>query len=399
MGSTTSGGGLLANLQRQLAQGRSDEEILADLTAGGLSRPSAERFLQRARTGGTGTASASPTPPVLPPPVPPPSVLPPPVPSVPQAASLDAPPPLPGEAPTYSEPPLPLPPAPEPEAPAPNRAWIGVIGGAITLTLGLAAVAWALQQERVRIRLPIFIVLTGGAWLLQATRNAVDRRPATWLLPAAAAVPPLLAFLVVLVTVAAGRPRPAQTPDADLSAAAVTSAAPTRPSGRRTTRPPTRDETIARSVETLEGQRRGDPCDAAYALARVGAREQVPILEHHLVEATAVLQKICLAHSIAQLGAGETVLPHYLEWSGSENDQLRHHAIVGFGHVGSNAASEAMPVLEHIVANGATAARRYTVVTTLGRLGPTARPLLQTLTRDDDPQVSAAAQRALDTLR
>jgi hypothetical protein len=58
-----------------------------------------------------------------------------------------------------------------------------------------------------------------------------------------------------------------------------------------------------------------------------------------------------------------------------------------------------MPVLEQIVANGATAARRFTIVKTLGRLGPASRPLLQTLARDDDPQVQAAAQGALDTLR
>ena len=44
MASTPSGGGLLANVQRQLAQGRSDEEILAGLTAGGLSLTSATRF-------------------------------------------------------------------------------------------------------------------------------------------------------------------------------------------------------------------------------------------------------------------------------------------------------------------------------------------------------------------
>jgi hypothetical protein len=398
MGANTSGGGLLDNVRRQLAQGRSDEAILADLIAGGLSRPSAERFLQRA---GGGSASAA-----VPPPVPV-VALPPPVPVFAPAA-IDAPPPLPGEAPDGAPPPLPTeapffaspdpsPPTPEPMTTAPNRAWIGVIGGAVTLTFGLATVAWALSQDRnVRLRLPLVIVVTGGGWLLQATRAAVDRRqPATWLLPGLAMVPPLLAFVVVLGTLAVGRPRAADTAAIDPAATVDTAAAP----ARRTTRPPTREETIAHSVDTLEGQRAGDPCDAAYALARVGAREQAPILDRHLSEATTAFRKICLAHSLAQLGEGDAMMAHYLDWIAGEDDQLRHHAIVGFGHVGPRAAADAMPVLEQIVAGGTTAARRFTIVKTLARLGPTSRPLLETLARDDDPQVQAAAQTTLDTLR
>lgn len=379
MGANTTGGGLLDNVRRQLAQGRSHDAILADLMAGGLSRPSAERFLQRA---GGGSAMAA-TPPPLP-----------------TAAPVIAPAPLAGAEPSVALPNEP-PAAPEPTTPAPNRAWIGVIGGALTLTLGLAAVAWALSQERnVRLRLPLVIVVAGASWLLQATRSAVDRRqPATWLLPGLATIPPVLAFVVVLGTLAVGRPR-AVGPAATDPAAVVDAPAPSpRPPGRRTTRPPTREETIAQSVETLEGQRAGDACDAAYALARVDAREQAPILERRLSAATTAFHKICLAHSLARLGEGTAMMAHYLEWSGGDDDQLRHHAIVGFGHVGPTAAPDAMPVLEQIVANGATAARRFTIVKTLGRLGPASRPLLQTLARDDDPQVQAAAQGALDTLR
>jgi hypothetical protein len=400
MGSNTAGVGLLAKLQHQLALGRSDEDSLADLTAGGLSRQSAERFLERARTGSTGAAPARPMPaPPRPSPVVPPT-LPPPVPGLTHAASFDAPPPLPGEAPTYTAPPLPLPPAPAPEAPASNRAWIGVIGGAVTLTLGLAAVAWALSQDRnVRIRLPLFIVITGGGWMLQAVRSAVDRRPATWLVPAIAAVPPLLAVVVVLGTLAAGRPRASEPADADPAAVATGSAGAARPSGRRTTRPPTREERIAESVETLDGQRQGDRCHAAYTLARVAAREQVPILEHHLSTATETPHKVCLAYALVLLGEGDAMLSHYLEWSRAEDDQLRHHGIVGFGHVGPSAASDALPVLEAAIASGSTPTRRFTVVRALARLGLPARPLLQTLARDDDPEVRAEAQKTLTWLR
>jgi hypothetical protein len=39
------------------------------------------------------------------------------------------------------------------------------------------------------------------------------------------------------------------------------------------------------------------------------------------------------------------------------------------------------------------------VASTLAKLGPSARPLLQTLAADDDPQVRAFAGQALTTLR
>jgi hypothetical protein len=286
-------------------------------------------------------------------------------------------------------------------APASPLAWLSVLGAAATLTFGLAAVTWGLSQERnVRLRLPLVIVVTGGAWLLQASRRVVDpRRPVTWLVPAAAAMPPLLAFVVVLGTLGAGRPRPeAKVAGAEPSALAVASTTPGRTAARRTTRPPTRDERIAQSVDTLEGTRPGDRCGAAQALAYIGASEHASLLERHLSEVTARPEKICLAHALTQLGGGDVTVSHYLEWSESDEDLLRHHAIVGFGHLGPGAASATLPVLERIVEGGASAARRYVVVTTLAKLGPAARPLLQTLAGDDDAQVQAAAQAALRSL-
>jgi hypothetical protein len=379
MGKTTAGSGLLGDVQRRLALGQSDAAILAELTASGLSRPSAERFLQRARP----ADAPAPGVPALPPPIP-----------------LVEPPPS-ADATALHPPSLPAAPkTPAASAPASPLAWLSVLGAAATLTFGLAAVTWGLSQERnVRLRLPLVIVVTGGAWLLQASRRVVDpRRPVTWLVPAAAAMPPLLAFVVVLGTLAAGRPRPeAQTAGAGPSALAVVSTT-ARPAARRTTRPPTRDERIAQSVDTLEGTRPGDRCGAAQALAQSGAREHASLLERHLSDVTAHTEKICLAHALTQLGGGDVTVSHYLEWSGSDEDLLRHHAIVGFGHLGPGAASATLPVLERIVEGGASAARRYVVVTTLARLGPAARPLLQTLARDDDAQVQAAAQAALRSL-
>ncbi len=279
MGTITSGGGLLADVQRRLALGQSDAQILAELTASGLSRPSAERFLQRARAGD----APAPGMPALPPPIP----LVAPLPSA-DATALDPPPLV--AAPTA----LAASAAAE-SAPAHTFAWVSVLGAAATLTLGLAAVTWGLSQERnVRIRLPLVIAFTGGAWLLQASRRVVDpRRPVTWLLPAAAAMPPLLAFVVVLGTLAAGRPRPpGQAAGVDPSAQPAVSTTPAGTTARRATRPSTPDERLARSVATLVGTRPGDRCSAAQALAQLGASEHASIVERHLSDATALPQKI-----------------------------------------------------------------------------------------------------------
>lgn len=385
MGTITSGGGLLADVQRRLALGQSDAQILAELTASGLSRPSAERFLQRARAGD----APAPGMPALPPPIP----LVAPLPSA-DATALDPPPLV--AAPTA----LAASAAAE-SAPAHTFAWVSVLGAAATLTLGLAGVTWGLSQERnVRIRLPLVIAFTGGAWLLQASRRVVDpRRPVTWLLPAAAAMPPLLAFVVVLGTLAAGRPRPpGQAAGVNPSAQPAVSTTPAGTTARRATRPSTPDERLARSVATLVGTRPGNRCSAAQALAQLGASEHASIVERHLSDATALPQKICFAHALTQLGGGDVTASHYLEWSAADDDLLRHHAIVGFGHLGPGAAPETLPVLEQIVEGGASPARRYVVVKTLARLGPGARPLLQTLAGDDDAEVRAAAQAALRSM-
>jgi hypothetical protein len=367
---SSSGGGVLADVQRQLAAGWPDEEILAALTAKGLSQASAERFLLRARPAGS-------TPPPLP---------------------VDGPPPLPAEVP----PPVPAdlpPPVPAIAAPAAVEApgagsKLGVIGGSLVMTLGLIALAWALGQERVRIRVPLALTLTGAAWLAAAARAVVDpRRPATWLLPGTAAAPPALAALAVLGAVrTTGAPT---TPPAGADAIDVPERRATMP--RRPE--PSREAVVARHVERLQGTRTGDPCQAAFALAELGAREQVPALVRFLEASPDDQQKICAAYALVRLGEGAAILPQYVAWSQGERDQLVHGAIVGFGHVGPSAAREAVPILRDALAANPTAARRFVIVSTLARLGPAAAPVLQLVVDDEDAQVRTAAQKALDELR
>lgn len=423
-------GGVLADVQRQLAAGWSDEEILTALTAKGLSQTSAERFLQRARP-----AAAAPPPVPFVPPVPPeapvlyesaaPSfteVAPPPLPmdaptvvfgalppvpfDGPPPIPSGATPPVPGSVPPpmrFHTPPPPPPVAPRalatasgdaPEAPG-TGSRLGVIGGSVVMTLGLVVLAWALGQERVRIRLPLALTFGGATWMLSAARGLIDlRRPATWVLPGSAAAPPALAALAVLGAVlTTGAPR---TPPADPADAA--GVAERRASAPRRAKE-TRDAAIAKHVERLQGTSTGDPCQAAFALAQLGAREQVPNLLIFLDEATEDDRKICAAYALVRLGEGSAMLPRYVEWSQAESEQLVHGAIVGFGHVGPSAAHEAVPVLQDALAGQPSAARRWVIVSTLAKLGPAAAPALQLVVDDEDAQVRTAAQKALEKLR
>jgi hypothetical protein len=277
----------------------------------------------------------------------------------------------------------------------PKRSWANVVGGAVVLTIGLVLLAWALPRQRdVRIKLPLAMVGAGAGWMLVAVRESIDRRrPATWVVPGVSAVPPALACVAVLGAFVAARDRQ----PADVEAATPVEEARVRP--RPVVVPPSREETIALTVAILEGRQEGDTCTAAYELASLDARESVAALEHVLSTATADLERTCVAYALVRLGDIDAMLAQYLEWSRAGSAPLRHTAVVGFGHIGPSAAPQALPVLEHILASGATAAQRYTVAETLGKLGPTARPVLQPLTADQDPQVRAVALRTLEALR
>jgi hypothetical protein len=195
MGAPTSTGGVVETIRRQLAAGYSGDDIVDGLIAGGLSRPSAERFVQRA--GGQITTAA-------PPPIPSSIVLPPPVPMtspVPQAPSVpvlpgtrdapaatmdDAPPPLPSStsAAVHVPPPVPAAYGSHAEAPqhvAPPMAsdrpartvnGLKLAGGAALLIVGLGLLVVSFSADgRVRLKLPLALVLGGGVTLVQAIRE------------------------------------------------------------------------------------------------------------------------------------------------------------------------------------------------------------------------------------
>jgi hypothetical protein len=228
MATTSSGGGVTDTVRQQLAAGYSGDQIVEGLMAGGLSRPSAERFVTRA--GGQVTppvlaASPPPMPTAVPPPVPAfaavPVASPPPLPAAPTGAPawapaadtsygsqsyalpsyasppVDAPPPLPAWAP----PPVPaayagsavsqtpFAPATYPQNSSPYPAYGGataaasspksslnglkLAGGAALLLVGVLLLVASLSATsgRVRLKLPLALVFGGGVTLVQAIRE------------------------------------------------------------------------------------------------------------------------------------------------------------------------------------------------------------------------------------
>jgi hypothetical protein len=192
MGAMTSGGGVVETIRQQLAAGYSADQVVDGLIAGGLSRPSAERFVLRA--GGQVTT-------VVPPPVPAVALAPPPLPTnaapafaaesyaAPAHQSYDAPPPLPAGA--MMPPPVPVsyeatghvsaghaaaahypaPPVTPASAGKPTNV-LKVAGGAALLLVGVGLLALSLSSSgRVRLKLPLALVLGGGATLVQAIRE------------------------------------------------------------------------------------------------------------------------------------------------------------------------------------------------------------------------------------
>jgi hypothetical protein len=174
MGATPSGGSVVETIRQQLAAGYSGDQVVEGLMAGGLSRPSAERFVQRA--GGHVTAAPPPIPPL---PVVPPEngyAAPPPLPVTP---AMVVPPPVPGAYQATTEA------APfhqagavhqaAPAAPAGSGSPLNglkLAGGAALLLAGVVLLALSLSASgRVRLKLPLALVLGGGATLVQAIRE------------------------------------------------------------------------------------------------------------------------------------------------------------------------------------------------------------------------------------
>jgi hypothetical protein len=156
----------------------------------------------------------------------------------------------------------------------------------------------------------------------------------------------------------------------------------------------------ARVTRALRELRPSEPmaaCDAALALGDAQAREAIPALLALLKRPDAMgATRNCAASALVRLGETDHSLAFYLECTKSEGD-LRRSAIIGFGEIGPKAASVALPFLAERL-HSPYKDERYLTVESLARLGVAAQPLLQEAEHDADASVRQRATRALAEL-
>jgi HEAT repeat protein len=135
-------------------------------------------------------------------------------------------------------------------------------------------------------------------------------------------------------------------------------------------------------------------CDAASRLGRYGSQEHVAPLVELLTTATSSRARVCAAAALAALGDTATVMAAYKEWAASRDADLRLAAITGYGDLGPPAARTALPFLRREL-RSSNWETRYLVVESLAKLGPGARSLLATASKDADPRVRQRASALL----
>jgi hypothetical protein len=138
-------------------------------------------------------------------------------------------------------------------------------------------------------------------------------------------------------------------------------------------------------------------CTAALDLGRTGRRAHVPVLYDVLRTARFDELKGCAAAGLVQLGEVGAMLGRYDDWARGSNDTLRRSALSGFGAIGPDAASLALPHLS-VELQSPYASTRWVTVDILSKLGPAARPLLEQATNDADRDVRERARTALAAL-
>jgi hypothetical protein len=135
-------------------------------------------------------------------------------------------------------------------------------------------------------------------------------------------------------------------------------------------------------------------CDAASRLGRYGSQEHLAPLVELLTTATSSRARVCAAAALAALGDTTTVMAAYKEWAASRDADLRLAAIAGYGDLGPPAAKTALPFLRREL-RSSNWETRYLVVEALAKLGPGARSLLATASKDADPRVRQRASALL----
>jgi hypothetical protein len=162
-------------------------------------------------------------------------------------------------------------------------------------------------------------------------------------------------------------------------------------SGERTARLDTR---VQEALARLSSDQPTTQCDAALRLGRLGSREHVGRLVQVLSSAKYTSVRGCAASALISLGETDTPMAAFTEWANSDDPDLRRGALGGFGDIGPAAAEVALPHLSEALKSPHMDVR-YVATDSLTKLGPAAVPLLEVASRDADPNVRQLAAKAL----
>jgi hypothetical protein len=351
------GGDLKARIRQDLSSGKSREEVVGDLVRRGLSRTSAERFVDRAWA----ERRAAPERP---------------------AAPADA------EA---------------AEDPGGRRA---MISGAFWLSLGacVTGVTYLLAKPGEKYVLAYGAVVAGalafarglGRWWRGA------RGPFPWRAVAVALGLPLMGTCALVggsIGVRAWQraSRAAEQEERDRAERArlEDEAAAAQREAADQARNEAQTKRVRRALETVRTSTSPDAlCSAMALLSRNGATEAVPDLEVLLHNRQYTSVQNCAAGALVRLGEIETALGFYTEAARGADGDLRRAALIGFGEIGPPAAAAALPFLSAAL-HSPHWDTRYLAVRSLAQLGPGGRPLLEEARNDAQKEVRELATRAL----
>jgi hypothetical protein len=92
-----------------------------------------------------------------------------------------------------------------------------------------------------------------------------------------------------------------------------------------------------RTARALEQIREGDPaaqCEGVLELGRLEAHDRTTLLESVAKSESARHARACAAQALVTLGATHRVLPLYMTWAAGTDPDLRRAALEGFGEIG-----------------------------------------------------------------
>ncbi len=153
---------------------------------------------------------------------------------------------------------------------------------------------------------------------------------------------------------------------------------------------------VARAREQLQNS--SSPmtrCEVALDLGHARAQEAIPDLTAVLNRVTeSVSVRNCAAGALAELGETELALAFYLECARAGTSDCRRISIGGFKDIGPPAAEVAIPYIREALESPHVDVR-YLAVEALSKLGPAAEPLLREASLDSDQGVRQRAAQAL----